>query len=454
MRSLRARLNLGILIGITLILALNGVLIYMVVRARLFKELDQSLATVAQSFASQISVELNPSKWQGSERADYVLSGVHLWAPGRSERNRNVEPIPAQDLWERIHQLRHDADSILIDGVNDGMDDACGIAHLLGLESVVLVPLEAIASRDEARIDRLITLANRGDVDVAVIGRKVLDRGVLTEEELGRYLRLVRSNVPKSVRLTTADSVEAYLDHPKLLSDIDFLFPIYDPFSRGTHIENAVPQISCWHQDLVASARGKAVVVAETGWPTSGESKGSAVPSSHNAARYFTDFVTWARLNEVRYYYASGIDGPHSDESWGYRTTSGSLKPGMQTVFDGLLPQESVPTILLTPPWKPRTLGLQGGIARHVPPFAHAVALYLRVGGMWWNKPSFADAMTPIGCDGSWQADITTGAGDEGADRVIAFLLPIHYIPPMLDGEDVIPQQIFEVALAVAEMDL
>lgn len=453
MSSLRARLNLGILVGITLLLALNGVLLYMVVKAQLLSELDQSLSTIAQSFATQIPLQLRTPHRSGGA-GSYVLSGVHLRRPIQSDASADSEEIPAQQLWERMHLLRSDAHSILIDGVDRGLEQAGGMAHLLGMESVVVLPLGADPAVNDARIEQLITLANQGDIDVAAIGREVLGRGVLTVEQLGTYLRRVRARVPRSVRLTTADSVAGYLEHPGLLGDIDFLFPIYDPFARGLPVEAAVQQISCWHQELLASARGKEVVVAEAGWPSSGTEIGDAVPSPPNAARFFTDFVVWARQNDVRYYYASGVDEQDDAHTWGYRSLAGVLKPGMQTVFDGLLPNPGSPKLTLLPSRGEKDIGFQKGFAHEVPPFAHAVALYLRVGDKWWNKPSFADAMTPIGCDGGWTIDIITGEGDEDAVAVMAFLLPIDYIPPMLDGADEIPQQIFDTALAIGEGDL
>jgi len=450
--SLRARLNLGILVGITLILALNGVLLYMIVRGRLLAGLDGSLATVAQSLATQIPLELRASTQPGSVRAGYVLTGVHLRPPGRSGSASGV--IPEQTLWARIDLLRSDARSILIDGVDHGLEEAGWMAHLLGMESVVLVPLGADHGENGTRIDKIIEIANRGEADVVVLGREVIARGVLTEAELGALLRRVRTSIPKSVLLTTADSVEAYLESPELLGDIDFLFPIYDPFTRGVHIDGAVQQISCWHQELVASARGKEVVVAQAGWPSAGDGIGDAVPSSQNAARFFTDFVAWARLNDVRYYYASGVDETPDAGAWGYRASTGALKPGMQTVFDGLLPDLGEPGLTLLPSQGPDDLGFQSGVVSGVPPFAHGVAVYLHVRGKWWNKPSFFEAMTPIGCDGSWTTDITTGVGDEEATSVIAFLLPIDYVPPMLDGTDDIPRQVFDTALAIEERNL
>jgi len=58
MRSLRTRLVLGILVGITLFLAGNGILIYASVRNRMMREMDRTLETIARSASANVAMEL------------------------------------------------------------------------------------------------------------------------------------------------------------------------------------------------------------------------------------------------------------------------------------------------------------------------------------------------------------------------------------------------------------
>ncbi len=70
---------------------------------------------------------------------------------------------------------------------------------------------------------------------------------------------------------------------------------------------------------------------------------------------------------------------------------------------------------------------------------ANHVAVYILVNGGWWTKPSFAQPLTPIQNDGTWEADITTGGNDEQATQVLAFLVPNGCPVPLLSGSPALP---------------
>jgi hypothetical protein len=88
----------------------------------------------------------------------------------------------------------------------------------------------------------------------------------------------------------------------------------------------------------------------------------------------------------------------------------------------------------------------------HVAPVDDFVAVYIKVNGGWWTKPTFADPDTSINCDGSWTADISTGGEDTQATAISAFLLPIGYAPPALGGSQELPQELFTNSVASASV--
>lgn len=99
---------------------------------------------------------------------------------------------------------------------------------------------------------------------------------------------------------------------------------------------------------------------------------------------------------------------------------------------------------------------LQGQIAC-IDPFEyndHAVAVYLYVNGGWWTKPAFASPLTPIGVDGQWTADVTTGGIDEQATRFAAFLWPRRAgIPPRAGGSPVLAEMLFDHPYVLADRE-
>lgn len=94
--------------------------------------------------------------------------------------------------------------------------------------------------------------------------------------------------------------------------------------------------------------------------------------------------------------------------------------------------------------------GYLTGYAYNVNPSEYGVAVYIFVQG-WWNKPSFAQPVTPIGSNGAWTCDIVTAGADNVARKVAAFLVPRNYEPPLLEGTGVLPGELWDNSVAAIE---
>jgi hypothetical protein len=84
---------------------------------------------------------------------------------------------------------------------------------------------------------------------------------------------------------------------------------------------------------------------------------------------------------------------------------------------------------------------------QYVTPSEYRVAVYIYVWG-WYNKPYWDERLTSIRDDGSWKTNITTVGTDTQATIIAAFLVPKGYIPPKLDGDPVLPDELFETSVA------
>jgi hypothetical protein len=93
------------------------------------------------------------------------------------------------------------------------------------------------------------------------------------------------------------------------------------------------------------------------------------------------------------------------------------------------------------------------GQAEHVAPSLFYVAVYIRVLGGWWTKPTFAQPNTTINCDGTWTTAIVTGGSDQNADAIAAFLLPQSYAAPLLSGDALLPPALSANAVANASVN-
>lgn len=82
-----------------------------------------------------------------------------------------------------------------------------------------------------------------------------------------------------------------------------------------------------------------------------------------------------------------------------------------------------------------------------------AVFIYVEGAGGWWNKKSFAEAITPIQSDGTWTTDISVAPADAGASRIAAFLVDGTYAVPELDGVPTFPSELLIQAKAQVTVD-
>ena len=74
--------------------------------------------------------------------------------------------------------------------------------------------------------------------------------------------------------------------------------------------------------------------------------------------------------------------------------------------------------------------------------------VYIRVNGGWWIKPTYAQPLTNINCDGTWSADIVTGGVDQNATDITVYLIPNGYNPPLLGGSSYLPQELDDNSVA------
>ncbi|MEW6600679.1 MAG: glycosyl hydrolase family 17 protein, partial [Nitrospirota bacterium] len=253
--------------------------------------------------------------------------------------------ITDEELGQRLQIIAPYTDWIRTFGCNDDLKEAGMYAHNMGLQAAVGAWLGKDLTENQNQIDCLITAARQGYVDMAIVGSEVLLRGDLSEAELISYINQVKGRLaedpPVSIPVTTADIYGVLLSHPDVISSVDVVLANYYPYWEGRNIDYAVAYVHRWHQQLVNASGGREIIVSETGWPSCGNQIGDAIPSPENASYYFLNFVSWARANNVKYFYFEAYDekwkikheGPQG-ACWGIWDKDGNLKTGMQDVFD------------------------------------------------------------------------------------------------------------------------
>jgi len=188
------------------------------------------------------------------------------------------------------------------------------IAHEKDLKSMVGAWLSEDQARNQEEIRSLVQLAQEGAVDVAAVGNESLLRQELSVAEVLAYLHQVKAQLPAHIPVGYVDAYYQFLDHPELIEAVDVVLINCYPFWEGAESQHALAYLQRMYQLTQEVAAGKPVIIAETGWPSSGQPVEAAQPSVENALRYFLDAQHWAQSSGVELFYFSSFD-----ESWKVR---------------------------------------------------------------------------------------------------------------------------------------
>jgi GPH family glycoside/pentoside/hexuronide:cation symporter len=185
------------------------------------------------------------------------------------------------------------------------------IAHKKGLKTVVGAWISNDKARNEKEIQSLIELAKAGLVDIAAVGNEVLHREEISEQELIQYIKRVREALPITIPVGYVDAYYQFLDRPALVDACDLILANFYPFWEGADNKYAISYLNRMFELTQEISQGKKVIIAETGWPSSGEDVEAANPSQLNAMKYFISVQEWAKSQAIDLFYFSSFD-----ESW------------------------------------------------------------------------------------------------------------------------------------------
>jgi GPH family glycoside/pentoside/hexuronide:cation symporter len=185
------------------------------------------------------------------------------------------------------------------------------IAHQKGIKTLVGAWISDDKDRNEKEIQSLITLAKAGLVDIVAVGNEVLHRGEISEKELIIYIERIREALPKTIPVAYADAYYQFLDRPNLVDSCDVILANLYPFWEGANNDYAVSYLDNMMAVTQKIAKGKKIIITETGWPSMGQVVEDAKPSKINAMKYFISSQDWAKNNNIEIFHFSSFD-----ESW------------------------------------------------------------------------------------------------------------------------------------------
>ncbi len=193
----------------------------------------------------------------------------------------------------------------------DGNEYIPKIARECNIKTLVGAWLGDDPEINEREIEGLIKLANDGFVDIAAVGNEVMYRKELSEDELLDFIKRVKEAIPDHIPVGYVDAYYEFSARPRITEACDVILANCYPYWESCHIDYSLLHMQQMFAQAVNAARGKKVIITETGWPSEGTNLDSAFPSSENAMKYFINAQVWSAKQNVEMFYFSSFD-----ESW------------------------------------------------------------------------------------------------------------------------------------------
>jgi exo-beta-1,3-glucanase (GH17 family)/glycosyltransferase involved in cell wall biosynthesis len=219
-----------------------------------------------------------------------------------------------------------------------GVELVPGIANEFGLKVTVGAWLDKDKNRNERELRSVVELSRRHpNVNGIVVGNEAIYRGelvmfgdeTLSAEEsrklagtdelakesvrVGRLIKTiqrVKRETNGSVPVTTGEIHSVWLNHPELVSAVDYIAAHILPYWEGIPAAGAVDQAMLIYDKLRQAYPGKRIVIAEFGWPSAGYNRQAAEPGRMEQAAVMRKFVSRADALGIDYNLIEAYDQP------------------------------------------------------------------------------------------------------------------------------------------------
>ena len=268
-----------------------------------------------------------------------------------------------------------------------GVELVPGIAAEFGLRVTVGAWIDKDKNRNEREMRAVVDLSKRhSNINGIFVGNETIYRDELKVPELIKLIQKVKRQV--NVPVTTGEIYSVWLEHPELVSAVDYIAAHILPYWEGFSDKQTVDQAIIIYDKLRRAYPGKRVVVAEFGWPSAGYNYHNAYPGRIEQAVILRDFVTRAEAYGIDYNIVEAIDQP-------WKIFEGGVGP-----YWGMLDASREPKFSWTGPvtdpdhWKLAAIALLVSVLLSLP-------ILTLAGASFWQATTLAAAANTVG---AWSA--------------------------------------------------
>ncbi len=277
-----------------------------------FKEEQRfSLKKIDQPFKSGIDFTKLSLKELKNMWKDTLDNGMHglcfsMYEDGQGPGNKITE----LQVDRRIQVIKPYTKWVRSFSCIEGNEFIPRVAHKYGIKTLVGAWLGDDLEKNEEELEALIALAKEGCVNIAAVGNEVIYREELTEEQVLEYINKVKHAIP-GIPVGYVDAYYEFSRRPKITEACDVILANCYPYWEGCSIEDSLYHAQQMFGEATDAAKGKKVIITESGWPSEGGSLKGAFSSKENAMRYFINIQKWSENAAIDLFYFSSFD-----ESW------------------------------------------------------------------------------------------------------------------------------------------
>jgi exo-beta-1,3-glucanase (GH17 family)/cellulose synthase/poly-beta-1,6-N-acetylglucosamine synthase-like glycosyltransferase len=255
--------------------------------------------------------------------------------PSHLYSKSDIEHFSEERLRADMEQMHENTNRVRIYSVDRGLDRLPVIANELGMKVALGIWIGADKAQNEKEIEEALKVIreNPVSIDRIIVGNEVILRGEIPVAELNEYIKRVRREVPRRMKVTTAEPWNVWDANPDLGKEVDFLTVHMLPYWEGVSLQSAVGHIINRLKVLGDRFPGLPIVIGEAGWPSEGRQRQGAVPDRAHQAAFVRAFLTAAKDLNWDYYLLEAYDQPWKVEDegavgafWGVYDATGKPK--------------------------------------------------------------------------------------------------------------------------------
>jgi exo-beta-1,3-glucanase (GH17 family)/cellulose synthase/poly-beta-1,6-N-acetylglucosamine synthase-like glycosyltransferase len=272
--------------------------------------------------------------------ATNILESVSF-SPVRPDLDGQVDGTTEAQIDSDLKAIAPYTQKIRTYGSTNGLQLVPKLAAEYGLRVTLGAWIDQRNEHNEQEIESAIALAKSyRNVDSVIVGNETIYRNraeedAAVEDIIGKIQRVKRA---VSVPVSTAEVWDVWLDHPELVSAVDYIAVHILPYWEGLPSDVAVDHAMQVYRKLREAYPGKHIVIGEFGWPSAGLNRKDAVPGKLIQAEIIRDFITRADAMGIDYSIVEAFDQP-------WKTSEGSVGP-----YWGLFNAARQPKFALTGP--------------------------------------------------------------------------------------------------------